>query len=110
MDQIEKLCECIEQQVDGVPSPVLGCDPQQSSFAKASADKPSSFAEATLRRPEQSIINSVYESIKRPRKGIAFVQIQKKTGFNRRQVANAIYKLKERGMITALKRGVYAWK
>ncbi len=57
--------------------------------------------------PETSIINSVYENIKRSRKGIAFMQIQKKTGFRRKQIANAVYKLKKGDMIIAKRRGVY---
>ncbi len=110
-DQVDKLCECIEQQINGAQPPVLPHniknikikkEPQlngKSLFAEASAVPPSVLRHNLQGIEKPSILDSVYESIKRSRKGIAFVQIQKKTGFNRRQVANAIYKLKEKDMI-----------
>ncbi len=103
IDQVNQMCKCAESTVMDVsvnrdPPSALGCNKQKASFAEASAGRP---------KHETSIQNSVYEKIIRTRKDITFVQIQKKTGFNRKQIANAIYKLKKRNMIEAKRRGVY---
>ncbi len=90
-DQVDQLRECIEMHNT---KPLLL--PVQN---KKRMDKP--------KLKKQSIQNSIYEKIKQSHKSISFVQIQEKTGFNRIQIANAIYKLKKRNMITAKKRGLY---
>ncbi len=108
-DQIEQLCECIEGQVDSNPPPVqLGDQIIYKRHSIFLGDENLKKINKIIKgRNMQSIQNSVYEKIKRSRKGIAFVQIQKRTGFNKKQIANAIYKLKKRNMIVNKKRGIY---
>ncbi len=137
-EQVEQLCKCLEQMGAGGDGEGAVYS-SRSSFTEAMMNKPNTFVEAAQRanyplktsnpsrkqefenlnkiitgrdkpRPKQSIIGLVYESIKRSRKGVAFVEIQKKTGFNRLQIANALYKLKKKGIIVNLKHGVYARK
>ncbi len=117
-EQVEQLCRCLEQLGAGAAdgegavyssrfSFTEALMNKKPSFDKATVRKPSSFTEAKSRRPEKSIIKLVYESIQRNHKGIAFKQIQKRTGFSTKQIANAIYKLKKKGMIEVIKRGIY---
>ncbi|MCD4788028.1 MAG: hypothetical protein K8R09_07400 [Desulfobacterales bacterium] len=57
-----------------------------------------------------TVIDSVFEVIKRSRKGATIVNLKEKTGFDSRQLSNALYKLSKRGMIVSKTRGVYMKK
>ncbi len=119
IDQIEQLHKCIESSFTEASqrSNYLLTTSKTSKKREFKSSNPhpvlrrsmqeASKAETTSRRPKKSIIYAVYESIKRSRKGITTSQIQKKTGLNKRQIANAVYKLNKKDMIGAKKRGVY---
>ncbi len=125
IDQLEQLCQCIKQQVDGNPTSERLRDRQLPSFATSTQRLNHPLTTPGLSgkrenenmnkimtgcdRPghEKSILDLVYGSIKRSPKGIAFVKIQKKTGLGRKQIANAVYKLKKRNLIKAKRRGIY---
>ena len=51
--------------------------------------------------------DTVFGVISRSKKGVDTSTIMKKTGYNRKQVANYIYKLTKQGKIKSLERGVY---
>ena len=57
-----------------------------------------------------TVIDSIFEVIKRSRKGATIVTLKEKTGFDSRQLSNALYKLSKRGMIVSKTRGVYMKK
>ena len=57
-----------------------------------------------------TFIDSVFEVIKMSRKGATIVNLKEKTGFDSRQLSNALYKLSKRGMIVSKTRGVYMKK
>ena len=56
------------------------------------------------------ILDTIYGIISRSRKGVSVAQLREKTDFEVRQVNNAIYKLKQKGKIEAISRGVYGKK
>ncbi len=55
-----------------------------------------------------SVLATVYDVIKRSRKGVNIAKIKEKTGFEARQISNALYKLSKKGQIKSMARGVYA--
>lgn len=55
-----------------------------------------------------SVLATVFDVIKRSRKGADIAKIREKTGFKSRQISNALYKLAKKGQIKSLARGVYA--
>lgn len=55
-----------------------------------------------------SVLATVYDVIKRSRKGVNIAKIKEKTGFEARQISNALYKLTKKGQIKSMARGVYA--
>lgn len=57
-----------------------------------------------------SVLDTVYEVIRRSRKGASISKLREKTGLDARQVSNALYKLTKRDKITAIERGLYAKK
>jgi hypothetical protein len=56
------------------------------------------------------IFDSVYATISGNPDGITVATLKNKTGLEKRQVNNALYKLKQKGQIEAISRGVYALK
>ena len=57
-----------------------------------------------------SVIDSVFDVVKRSRKGTTIATLKEKTGFDSRQLSNALYKLSKRDMILSKTRGVYMKK
>ena len=52
-------------------------------------------------------LDTVFGVISRSKKGVDTATIMEKTGYNRKQVANYIYKLSKQGKIKSVERGVY---
>jgi len=53
------------------------------------------------------VTGSVYDVIKRCRKGTSIPRLREKTGLDSRQISNALYKLTKKGLIVAKSRGLY---
>jgi hypothetical protein len=53
------------------------------------------------------VLETVYDIIRRNRRGASVMDLREKTGFGARQVSNAVYKLSQRGRIKSKGRGVY---
>ncbi len=75
--------------------------------AKKTAKKPAKKASAA---GKPTVLDSVYDVVKRSRKGVDIATLKKKTGLESRQLSNALYKLSKRGMIEAQSRGTYMKK
>lgn len=60
---------------------------------------------ARVRR--DTVLDSVFDAIKRSRSGISIAQLKKKTDLGDRQLSNALYKLTKKGVVHAKARGVY---
>ena len=56
----------------------------------------------------ETVLNSVFDVIKKSRKGISIAQLKEKTDLNPRQLSNALYKLTKKGSIKSTSRGIYA--
>ncbi|MFC1516920.1 hypothetical protein ACFL7E_09235 [Thermodesulfobacteriota bacterium] len=51
--------------------------------------------------------DTLFNIIKRTRKGVNTAVLMEKTGYDQKKVANLIYKLKKQGKIKSIKKGVY---
>jgi len=76
--------------------------------------KPAVRKKAGVKKPTavkgETVLGSVFDSIKRSKKGIAIEKIKEKTGYDGRQLSNALYKLTKQGKIKTVSRGVYIKK
>lgn len=61
----------------------------------------------TARVRRDTVLDSVFDAIKRSRGGISIAQLKKKTDLGDRQLSNALYKLTKKGVVHAKSRGVY---
>ena len=59
---------------------------------------------------KSTVLDAVYDVVRRSRNGATIAQLKQKTGLNPRQLSNALYKLSTRGKIEAKQRGLYIVK
>ncbi|MBW2356948.1 MAG: hypothetical protein JRF23_09345, partial [Deltaproteobacteria bacterium] len=57
-----------------------------------------------------SVLDQVFEAVRRSRNGATIAKLKEKTGLESRQLSNALYKLSKRGRIESPSRGVYVKK
>lgn len=58
----------------------------------------------------KTVLDTVYDVIKRTQKGVTVAQLKQKTNLNSRQLSNALYKLSKKGQVQAKSRGLYVKK
>ena len=52
-------------------------------------------------------VDTVFNIIKRYKKGVGTVALMKKTGYNQKKIANLVFKLRKQGKIKSVAKGVY---
>ncbi len=76
--------------------------------------KPAVRKKAGVKKPVAAkgatVLGAVFDAIKRSKKGVAIEKIKDKSGFDGRQLSNALYKLTKQGKIKTVSRGVYIKK
>ena len=80
---------------------------------KAATKKPAAKKAAVKRAASPggtTVLDTVFEAIKRSKKGVTVAQLKTKTQLNARQLSNALYKLSKKGMVKAPSRGLYLKK
>jgi hypothetical protein len=127
---ISKTISKLSAKVEKLAQELMGGDAGKASAKKAKAprrNKKTKVKQAVRKSPAKKatprkrtvskgaasgagILDTVYGMISRSRNGVSVAQLREKTDFEVRQVNNAIYKLKQKGKIEALSRGVYGKK
>lgn len=112
---ISKNLVSLSKQVDQLTKQVDKVQPAKKTAAKKAAVKkaaPKKKAAARGRKPAtgSTVLDTVYDVIKRSRKGVAIATLKEKSGLDARQLSNALYKLSKKGTITTISRGVYVKK
>ena len=74
--------------------------------ARGVADKKAASGRAARVRRD-TVLDAVFETIKRSRSGVSIAELKKKTDLGDRQLSNALYKLTKKGVVHAKSRGVY---
>jgi predicted Rossmann fold nucleotide-binding protein DprA/Smf involved in DNA uptake len=101
---LSRKVETISQQLEKLKPP-------KTTTKKAKASK-TRIQAVSKRRPaaESTVIDSVFEVIKKSRGRATTAKVKEITGLGARQVSNALYKLTKQGKIISISRGVYAKK
>ena len=81
----------------------------KSTKAKPKAKKAAPVNKVKMTKVDKgaTVLNSVFDVIKKSRKGISIAQLKEKTDLNPRQLSNALYKLTKKGSIKSMSRGIY---
>jgi lambda repressor-like predicted transcriptional regulator len=116
---LSKQVEKITDQVDKLQAPKKAV-PAKKTVAKkkvvkkAAAKKaaPAKKAAAKKAAPakQETMLDSVFDIIKRTKKGVTVAQLREKTKLDSRQLSNALYKLTKKGVIQTKSRGLYVKK
>jgi predicted Rossmann fold nucleotide-binding protein DprA/Smf involved in DNA uptake len=118
LDMLSKKVEKIIQDVDKVKAPKKAAPAKKTVVKKAVAKKAATkktAAKKTVSKkaaPAQQVtmLDNVFDIIKRTKKGVTVAQLKEKTQLNSRQLSNALYKLTKKGKIQTKSRGLYVKK
>ena len=103
--QVEKVAAQVAKQAKVKPAA------KKKVAKKAAAKKAAPKKKAVKKTAKKStVLDAVYDVVRRSRNGATIAQLKQKTGLNPRQLSNALYKLSTRGKIAAKQRGLYVVK
>lgn len=102
--QVEKITD----QVDKLQAPQKAV-PAKKTVAKKKVAKKAAAKKAAPAKQE-TMLDAVFDVIKRTKKGVTVAQLREKTKLDSRQLSNALYKLTKKGEIQTKSRGLYVKK
>ena len=94
---MEKIAEKLEESMPkkkakAKPAPKTAAKPKKAPAKKAA---------------KETAADTVLTVIKRSKKGVTSAGLAEKTGFDKKKIANTIFKLRKQGKIKSVNRGVY---
>ena len=105
---ISKQVEKITDQVDKLKAPQKAPAAKKTVAKKKVAKKAAAKKAAPAK--QETMLDTVFDIIKRTKKGVTVSQLREKTKLDSRQLSNALYKLTKKGMIQTKSRGLYVKK
>ena len=105
---LSKQVEKITDQVDKLQAPQKAV-PAKKTVAKKKVVKKAAAKKAAPAKQE-TMLDAVFDVIKRTKKGVTVSQLREKTKLDSRQLSNALYKLTKKGEIQTKSRGLYVKK
>jgi predicted transcriptional regulator len=106
---VSKSLAALSKQVEKLSSQV-----EKPKAVKKTVAKKTAVKKATVKKAApaggKTVLDTVFDAIKRSKKGVTVTQLKTKTQLNARQLSNALYKLSNKGMVQAPSRGLYVKK
>ena len=106
---VSKSLAALSKQVEKLSSQVEKPKAVKKTVAKKTAVKKVTTKKAAP-AGGKTVLDTVFDAIKRSKKGVTVTQLKTKTKLNARQLSNALYKLTNKGMVQAPSRGLYVKK
>lgn len=110
---LSKKVEKITDQVDKLKAPKKTV-PAKKTVAKKKVAKKKVAKKAAAKKAapakQVTMLDTVFDVIKRTKKGVTVAQLREKTKLDSRQLSNALYKLTKKGAIQTKSRGLYVKK
>ena len=106
---LSKQVEKINDEVDKLQAPQKTCTPAKKAVAKKKVAKKAAAKKAAPAK-QATMLDAVFDIIKRTKKGVTVAQLREKTKLDSRQLSNALYKLTKKGTIQTKSRGLYVKK
>ncbi len=100
--KVEKIAEQVDALRSVKPAPAA-----KKAVAKKTAAKKKTPAAKAAPPKQLTVLNAVFDTIKRTKKGITVAQLKEKLDLNAKQLSNTLYKLSKKGKIEAKSRGLY---
>ena len=115
--KVEKIAEKVDALRPVKPAPaakktVAKKAVPKKAVAKKTAEKKTAEKKKTpaakASPPKQlTVLDTVFDSIKKTKKGVTVAQLKENLGLNAKQLSNALYKLSKKGKIEPKSRGLY---
>lgn len=110
---LSKQVDRLTKQVDKL-QPAKKAAPKKAVKKKAAPKRKPAVRRKVAKRPaagkSATVLDSVFNVIKRSRNGVSIAALKAKTKLDSRQLSNALYKLSKKGQVRAKSRGVYVKK
>ena len=103
---ISKSLAALAQKVEKLSQQTTKAQPAP----KAAPKKAPAAKAKTAAAGGKTVLDTVYDVIKRTKKGVTVAQLKQKTNLDARQLSNALYKLSKKGQVYAKSRGLYVKK
>jgi hypothetical protein len=103
---VSKSLAALSKQVDKLSQQVAKAPPAK----KTAPAKMKSGAGKAAPAGGKTVLDAVFDVIKRTKKGVTVAQLKQKTNLNSRQLSNALYKLSKKDQVYAKSRGLYVKK
>ena len=103
---VSKSLAALSKQVDKLSQQVAKAPPAK----KTAPAKKKSGAGKAAPAGGKTLLDAVFDVIKRTKKGVTVAQLKQKTNLNARQLSNALYKLSKKDQVYAKSRGLYVKK
>lgn len=103
-DKLEKINAQLES---APPAAKTKAAATKKRAAKPAPAKTKAVAGKEAPVAKDSVLNKVYDVIRKSRNGATIANLKAKTELESRQLSNALYKLSKKGKIKAKSRGVY---
>jgi len=102
---LSKQVERISKHVDKLqPAKKAAAAKRKAAPARKTAAKKAAGAKG------KTVLDTVFDTIKRSQKGVTVAQLKQRTKLDARQLSNALYKLSKKGQVYAKSRGLYVKK
>ena len=115
--KVEKIAEKVDALRPVKPAPAAKKTVAKKAVAKkAVAKKTAEKKTAEKKKPpaakasppkQLTVLDTVFDSIKKTKKGVTVAQLKENLGLNAKQLSNALYKLSKKGKIEPKSRGLY---
>lgn len=110
---LSKQVDRLTKQVDKL-QPAKKAAPKKAVKKKAAPRRKPAARKKVARKPaagkSTTVLDTVFNFIKRNRNGVSIAALKSKTNLDSRQLSNALYKLSKKGQVRAKSRGVYVKK
>lgn len=100
--KVEKIAEQVDALRSVKPAPAA-----KKAVAKKTAAKKKTPAAKAAPPKQLTVLDAVFDTIKRTKKGVTVAQLKEKLDLNAKQLSNTLYKLSKKGKIEAKSRGLY---
>ena len=107
---ISKSLATLSKQVEKIAEQIENLQPASKMAATGRSGVRAAGMRTDVTARGKSVLDTVFDVIKRSRKGVTIPQLKEKTSLDARQLSNALYKLSKKGQIFAKSRGQYVKK
>jgi predicted Rossmann fold nucleotide-binding protein DprA/Smf involved in DNA uptake len=106
LKSVSKSLVSLSKQVETLSKQVEKFQGKKTTARKKEAASVSETAKSAASKAA-TVLDSVFDVIKKSRTGASIAKLKERTGLEARQLSNALYKLSKRGKIETKSRGLY---